>query len=119
MLYAYVAVGGAIGAMLRFAMYQFFAQWKAFPLATLSVNVLGSFCLGVLYVLIDQERISQLPWQNFLGVGLLGAFTTFSTFSLETLLLIQQGDWLKAIINVGLNLICCLLAAWFAIYLFR
>ena len=113
-IYGFIAVGGATGACLRFFLSQLILQWfgKGFPFATLLVNVLGSLCLGIVYSLIEQEQIEIVLWRTMIGIGLLGAFTTFSTFSLDTLLLFQQGMWLKGMLNIFLNLTCCLLAAW-------
>ena len=109
-----VAIGGAIGASLRYGvtllMISLFG--KSFPYATLTVNVLGSFVMGLLFSLIDHGIVADLPWRSLFGIGLLGAFTTFSTFSMDTLLLMQQGEWQKAVLNVILNLICCIGAAW-------
>ncbi|GAC15356.1 CrcB protein [Aliiglaciecola lipolytica E3] len=89
-------------------------QWfgKGFPFGTLLVNVVGSFLLGLVYALIEHGQIEIVLWRTAIGIGLLGAFTTFSTFSVDTLLLLQQGLWLKGILNIVLNITCCLTAAW-------
>ncbi len=109
-----VALGGSIGAVFRYLISIFMIQvfGSSFPFGTLLVNVLGSFLMGVIYALGQMSHIS--PELNALfGIGLLGALTTFSTFSNETLLLLQEGDWLKATLNVVLNLSLCL----FMVYL--
>lgn len=117
--YSAIAIGGAIGACLRFAV----GEWtlhlfgRAFPFGTLLVNILGSFVIGLLYGLLITEQIAPNPWRIFIGIGVLGAFTTFSTFSMDTVLLLQQGDWLKAIANVVLNLVLCLTLAWLGLKL--
>ncbi|GIU34852.1 putative fluoride ion transporter CrcB [Shewanella hafniensis] len=85
---------------------------SSFPFGTLLVNVIGSFFMGVIYALGQMSHISP-ELKALIAVGLLGALTTFSTFSNETLLLMQEGDWLKAILNVVLNLSLCL----FMVYL--
>lgn len=85
---------------------------SSFPFGTLLVNVLGSFLMGVIYALGQMSHISP-ELKALIGIGLLGALTTFSTFSNETLLLLQEGDWLKATLNVVLNLSLCL----FMVYL--
>lgn len=85
---------------------------RGFPYATLLVNVCGSFMMGVLYAAIQQEYSIIVPWRTLLGIGFLGALTTFSTFSLDTLLLLQQGDWFKASVNVILNVFVCIFVAW-------
>ena len=121
LLYLSVAVGGALGACLRFFITQLAFQWfgKGFPFGTLIVNVIGSFLLGLLYSLIEHEHIYIVPWRTMLGIGFLGALTTFSTFSVDSLLLLQQGLWLKAGLNVLLNVCCCLFAAWLAIHIVK
>jgi len=118
-LYAFVALGGACGASLRFYIYQLVLNWlgKGFPFATLMVNIIGSFMMGLLYQLIDDGMLDINIHRTLLGVGFLGAFTTFSTFSLDSLLLIQQGDLLKAGVNILLNVSLCIAAAGLGLYL--
>ncbi|MEP7703490.1 fluoride efflux transporter CrcB [Paraglaciecola sp. 25GB23A] len=114
MIYVYIAIGGASGACMRFFLSQLVFQWfgKGFPFGTLLVNVVGSFSLGFLYSLIEHGQMEATLWRATIGIGFLGAFTTFSTFSVDTLYLLQQGLWLKGILNVLLNTLGCLLAAW-------
>lgn len=109
-----VALGGSIGAVFRYLISIFMIQvfGSSFPFGTLLVNVLGSFLMGVIYALGQMSHISP-ELKALIGIGLLGALTTFSTFSNETLLLLQEGDWLKATLNVVLNLSLCL----FMVYL--
>jgi fluoride exporter len=114
--YFLVMVGGALGTGARFWLSGFVAQraGEFFPLGTLVVNVSGSFVLGFLAGLADPlgpfligPRIRQ-----FLMIGLCGGYTTFSSFSLQTLDLAQAGDWLKAGANILLSVGCCLAAVW-------
>ena len=118
-LYAFIAIGGACGASLRFYISQLVLNWlgKGFPFATLMVNITGSFVMGVLFQLIDQEILDINIHRTLIGIGFLGAFTTFSTFSLDTLLLLQQGDVLKAGLNILLNVVLCIAAAGLGLYL--
>lgn len=118
-LYSFVALGGACGASLRFYISQLLLNWlgKGFPFATLAVNISGSLLMGTIYGLIEQGVIEVSIYRTLIGIGFLGAFTTFSTFSLDTLLLLQQGDLLKAIMNVLLNVSLCIFAAGIGIYL--
>ncbi|MFQ3218895.1 MAG: CrcB protein [Paraglaciecola sp.] len=113
-VYLYIACGGAAGACMRFFMTQLILQWfgRGFPYGTLLVNVIGSFSLGFLYSLIAQRQMEAVLWKTALGTGLFGAFTTFSTFSVDTLMLLQQGLWIKGLLNIFLNLSCSLCAAW-------
>jgi CrcB protein len=109
-----VACGGAFGATLRYliglGMISLFG--KGFPFATLAVNVLGSLIMGFIFQLVQQGTISSSPWWPLIGVGFLGALTTFSTFSMDNLVLLQQGDIFKAMLNVALNVVVCILAAY-------
>lgn len=112
-----IAVGGAAGAVLRFGMSSGITQWlgRGFPYGTLAVNVLGSLLMGLLYVLlVDRMQLSP-EWRAALLVGLLGAFTTFSTFSIETLNLIEQGALLKAALNIVLSVVLCIGATWIGV----
>ncbi|WP_163931468.1 fluoride efflux transporter CrcB [Paraferrimonas sp. SM1919] len=108
-----VAVGGAIGASFRYFTSLIAISWfgTGFAFGTLAVNSIGSFLMGILW---GWSQVSELtePWRLFIGVGLLGAFTTFSTFSIETLLMFQQGQWLQAGFNILLNLVICLVAVY-------
>ena len=110
--YLLVALGGALGAMARFGVGHLavLVLGRGFPYATLCVNVAGSFVIGVLYVWIGERAPpGAVEWRAFLMVGVLGAFTTFSSFSLETLQLYSAGLPLRALLNVVLNLMLCVL----------
>lgn len=113
-IYIFIAIGGATGACLRYFLSQLMLQWfgKGFPFGTLLVNIVGSFFLGFLYSLLEHNHLETALWRTTVGIGFLGALTTFSTFSVDTLVLFQQGLWLKAALNVTLNILCCLFAAW-------
>lgn len=117
--YLAVAIGGAIGACLRYGVNELIVNvlGKSFPFGTLLVNILGSFVLGWLYALFSSGVLAVSPWRALVAIGLIGAFTTFSTFSLDTVLLFEQGDWLKAIANVLLNVLLCLTLAWLGLKL--
>ena len=120
-LYCFIAAGGATGACLRYfvttSVDSLFG--KHMPFGTLTVNVVGSFALALLYGVIERYDLSDSPYRALIGVGLLGAFTTFSTFSVETLTLLENGLWLKAAANVFLNVGACLIAGWLAIQLMK
>jgi CrcB protein len=116
-----VALGGAAGALLRFwiAGGVYALLGRGFPYGTLFVNVLGSFLMGTLSVLL-LERMSIGPeWRAGLLIGVLGAFTTFSTFSIETLNLLEAGEAMKASLNMVLSVLLCVVAAWFGLAIGR
>jgi len=116
-----IATGGAMGALLRFWVSSGVhgVVGRSFPYGTLTVNVLGSMLIGVLYVIFN-ERVEVNPhWRALLMVGMLGAFTTFSTFSMETLELLEKGDLIKAVVNVLLNVFLCVSAAWVGVLVVR
>ncbi len=109
-----IAAGGALGSLLRFwasnGVYALLG--RAFPYGTLTVNVVGSLAMGFLYVLLI-ERMSVGPEARAaVLIGLLGGFTTFSSFSIETMNLIEQAEYLKAILNMLLSVLICVPAAW-------
>jgi CrcB protein len=112
-----IAAGGALGALLRYwvsnGVYQLLG--RDFPYGTLAVNVLGSLAMGLLYVLLLERSAAAPEWRALLLVGVLGAFTTFSTFSLETLNLLQDGALLRASLNITLSVVVCLAAAWLGV----
>lgn len=116
-----IACGGALGALLRYAVQSTFSALgiSGFPWGTLTVNVVGSFTIGALYVLLVERYADAAEWRAFALVGLLGALTTFSTFSIDTLQLIENGAPLRAGINVIANVSLCLVACWAGLVLLR
>ncbi|MCU7830457.1 MAG: fluoride efflux transporter CrcB [Candidatus Thiodiazotropha sp. (ex Myrtea sp. 'scaly one' KF741663)] len=116
-----IAAGGAAGALFRFwvssGVYQLLG--RGFPYGTLAVNVLGSLVMGFLYVMLLERMTASPELRGALLIGFLGAFTTFSTFSIETLNLIEQADFLKAGVNMLLSVTACVVACWFGLMLGR
>jgi len=99
-----IAAGGAIGALARHYVAGYIAKMMGmggFPYGTMAVNVLGSVLMGVLITAFALKFESSQETRAFLTVGLLGSFTTFSTFSLEAALLIQRGDWQGAVLYMA------------------
>ena len=116
-----IAAGGALGAVFRFwlstATYTILG--RGFPYGTLLVNILGSFLMGMATVLLIERLAVSAEWRAAILIGLLGAFTTFSTFSMETYNLVIDGAVFKAVLNVLASVILCLLAVWMGIVLGR
>jgi CrcB protein len=116
-----IACGGALGALGRFGLQQWVHSLYVgrFPLAIFLTNTIGSLCLGLLYVLITERGMLPEAWRPFLMVGLLGAFTTFSTFSFDSLRLIEQGYWLMALSNIFANILFGLVGVYIGMSLGR
>ena len=114
--YILVMAGGALGTGTRFWLSRFVAErgGELFPLGTLVVNVTGSFAIGFIAAFTDPEGsfLVSPRLREFFMIGVCGGYTTFSSFSLQTLDLIRDGDWLKAGLNTLLSFVCCLLAVW-------
>lgn len=112
-------LGGAIGAVLRYALMVFVDQRVAtiFPWGTLAVNASGCFLIGVLLTSFDQREMLSPTLRLFAVTGVLGAFTTFSTFSLETWRLVEAGRPALAFSNVAASVLVCLAATFVGIAL--
>lgn len=117
----YIAIGGAIGAVLRFTVSNgvYSLLGRGFPWGTLVVNVFGSLLMGLLYVFFVERMSITVEMRSLILVGLLGAFTTFSTFSIETLNLIESGDLIPAGINMFVSVFFCVAACWLGLMLGR
>jgi fluoride exporter len=114
--YLWVAIGGALGSVLRFWINDLVLAKTGgnFPWGILIINVTGSFLIGVFAAFSDPDgRILISPsLRTFLMIGICGGYTTFSSFSLETLKRLQDGDWLSAGANIVLSVALCLIAVW-------
>jgi CrcB protein len=118
MNYLYIAIGGGIGALLRYLSSQFVNSSMniKFPFGTLFVNCLGALLIGFLIHIFDLFSIN-IKWKLFLITGFLGGYTTFSTYSLETVQYFISGNIKHAVINILLNNVLCILFVLLGIWL--
>lgn len=116
-----IAAGGAIGSVLRYwvSINTHAIFGRDFPYGTLTVNVIGSLLMGLLFVLFVERWEIETVIRSAILIGLLGAFTTFSTFSIETLNLVEDGSYAKALINILVSVSASLAAAWLGIVIGR
>jgi len=119
--YILVMVGGALGTGARFWVSGVVAEHggELFPLGTLVVNITGSFAIGAFAGFVDPEGVLLVSprLRQFFMIGLCGGYTTFSSFSIQTLDLVRDGDWFKAGLNTLLSFACCLAAVWLGRFL--
>jgi len=114
--YLWIAVGGALGTVARFAVSSAFAQavGESFPWGTVVVNISGCFVIGVFATITGPDgRLVVAPdLRQFVLIGICGGYTTFSSFSLQTLNLLRNGDVMGAGLNTGVSFGACMLAVW-------
>jgi CrcB protein len=114
--YIWVGLGGAIGSVARFWISGIVAEryGQTFPFGTLAVNVTGSLIIGAFAALTDPEGrwLVSPSFRIFFMIGVCGGYTTFSSFSLQTLALAQDGEWFRATANSIASFALCLLAVW-------
>jgi CrcB protein len=114
--YIWIALGGALGSVARFWCSGVAARLfgETFPWGTIIVNVAGSFIIGFFATLTgpDGRVFADTLTRQVVMMGILGGYTTFSSFSLQTLALLQDGEWWLAGANIALSVVACLLAVW-------
>ena len=115
-----IGTGGFIGAVFRYLLSQLIQSkfLSAFPFGTLGVNIIGCFFIGLVYALSDRGNISP-AWRLFLATGILGGFTTFSSFSNETVALLRDGQFWHALAYISLSLIIGLIATFIGISIIK
>lgn len=116
-----IGVGGALGTLMRYGVGVSMTRWlgDGFPFGTLAANVLGSFLLGAVVEAIGTRELSGVRLKLVLGTGVMGGFTTYSSFNLETLRLAEAGEWPRAGVYLGATVLTCLLAGLAGIALVR
>ena len=121
MSYLWIFIGGGLGSIARYAASGVVAKWwgETFPWGTIIINITGSMLIGFFAALTAPEgRVMVSPtFREFFTFGICGGYTTFSSFSLQTLNLARDGEWFKAGGNVLISVVCCLLAVWLGYYL--
>lgn len=114
----FVGIGGFLGAIMRFLLSAYVQKSViGFPVGTLSVNLLGSFLIGFLALFFEQHVAAE--YRALVITGFLGALTTFSTFSYESVMLLEQGAWLKAMVSIVLNITLAICATFFGMWIFK
>ncbi len=111
---AIIFVGGGIGSVLRYAMsgWVYAIMGADFPYGTFAVNIIGSFVIAFFLTIADDRFLVSLNLKAFIAIGILGGFTTFSTFTYETLELFKNGSYITAATNIVGSIVVALLAAW-------
>lgn len=117
-----IFLGAGIGGVLRFWVSNgiYWLAGRAFPYGTLFVNISGCFFMGLLFVLLfERPHTFETPLRMFLLIGLLGGYTTFSAFSMETVMLFEQGEWFCATVNAILSVTGCIVFTFLGIWAAR
>jgi len=124
--YLLVGIGGALGSVARAGMTDLITRWigmgNLFPFGTVVVNITGAFLMGFLagYGETDPGKLIFSPGvRTFMMIGVLGGYTTFSSFSLQTFLLMEQGNWIGAFLNVFLSVFLCIAGIWLGFSVIR
>ena len=114
--YMWVAIGGALGTTARYWLSTVVARafGETFPWGTLIINVTGSLVIGFFAALTgpDGRVFASSTVRQFVMIGICGGYTTFSSFSLQTLNLVNDGEWFRAGANIVLSVLLCLIAVW-------
>jgi CrcB protein len=116
-----IGLGGAAGSLARYGLSTWVHGFagRGFPWGTLTVNVLGCAAMGALFVLLTERFADTSVLRAGLLIGVLGGFTTFSSFSIETFNLIEQGEHAKALLNAAASLLLCVGATWIGVIIGR
>lgn len=118
-LWFWIAAGGALGSVLRYGLSVQAAKsfGTLLPWGTILVNILGSFAIGFMFILLQSKVDDSDVLRAFIITGLLGGFTTFSAFSLETLILLTEGAYFRSLLNVLISVVVCVVAAGMGVFI--
>lgn len=116
-----IGIGGFFGSIGRYLFAHFIYRWfePTFPISTLIVNILGSFLIGVVYSLCERGALLSAEWRLFLAVGLLGGFTTFSTFTFEMVVMLRDGQFMNVVSYAIMSVFASLTACFLGIFIVR
>lgn len=116
-----IGLGGFFGTIARYLSSQFIFKIypSSFPLATLLINVVGCFLIGVFFGIAEKENFISLEWRMFFTIGFCGGFTTFSAFSLENVQLLNRGEWSYVMLYTTVSVVVGILATYFGIWLMK
>jgi CrcB protein len=122
--YMLVGIGGALGSVARAGMTDLITRWMGsqFPFGTVAVNITGALVMGLIagYGETEPGKLIFSPaTRTFLMIGVMGGYTTFSSFSLQTFLLMEQGNWTGAFLNVLLSVLLCVAGIWLGFSIIR
>ncbi len=118
----WIGIGGFLGSISRFVVSGFFDRLSPtliFPLGTLAVNILGCFLIGLLHGIADSKNMLGTDTRIFLFIGVLGGFTTYSTFGFESFTLLKDGEFFKTTVNILLHVVLGVSAVWIGDFLGR
>jgi len=115
--YILVFAGGGIGAALRYWLSGVVHErlGSAFPYGTLAVNILGCFVIGIVMASMQERFLAHPSLRVFLTIGILGGFTTFSSFSYETIAMLKDGEFFYSSVNILASLVCCIAGTWLGV----
>lgn len=118
-LWFWIGAGGALGSVLRYGLSVQAAKsfGTLLPWGTILVNILGSFAIGFMFILLQSKVDNSDVLRAFIITGLLGGFTTFSAFSLETLILLTEGAYFRSLLNVLISVVVCVVAAGMGVFI--
>ncbi len=116
-----IGFGGFFGTIVRYLSSQFIFKIypSSFPLATLLINVVGCFLIGIFFGIAEKENFISLEWRMFLTIGFCGGFTTFSAFSLENVQLLNRGEWGYVMLYTTASVVVGILATYFGIWVMK